>query len=308
MKRAISIFLISGLILSLSACGQQQSTSASSAQEETSSAVIRSDTSASISASASEPEEELVVMETDSVHIDGVCVNDGYLDDDGSSIRTVYLFYSVTANDTNLKLDSKGTVMTINGSNSYTSEHSAPESKGNFTPDYYLSEVLTDVYVGESKKFVTVFKIPEGDLASGRSVTLSDSSIKDMEQLSFSTDDMQHFSTADELYQKMDPEGYADEIYRREPADEVTAETVINLVDGYYWKWWLSSSSFELEFIDDTQYELRSSIVGVQHVTYGTYSVANGYIILQNDENGSISYIAYELTDGDIDLDTTHML
>ena len=307
MKRAISIFLAFGLILSLSACGSQQSAVVSQTSEE-SSLTDASGADSSISAIVSEPEDDPVVMETDSVHIDGVCVNDGYLDDDGSSIRTVYLFYSVTANDTNLQLDSKNTVMTINGSNSYTSESAAPESKGNFTPNYYLSEYLTDVYIGESKKFVTVFKIPEGDLASGRTVTLSDSSIEDMTLLAFTTDDMQHFSTADELYQAIDPEGYADEVYRREPVDDATAQSVINLVNGYYWQWWSKIGSFELEFLDSTQYELRSSIAGVQKSTYGIYTVANSYIILTNSENGSVSYVPYELVDGDIDLKTTDMI
>ena len=60
-----------------------------------------------------EPEETRVAG-NEYVTIDGICVDDSYRDDEDSPIRMVYLFYTVTAGEENLKVDSIYTDLTIN--------------------------------------------------------------------------------------------------------------------------------------------------------------------------------------------------
>lgn len=72
--------------------------------------------SASTPTATPEPQE---VLSNACMSIDGVYVDDSWSDGDNSPLRMVYLLYTLTANDTNLQIDSKYTKMTINGSKSF---------------------------------------------------------------------------------------------------------------------------------------------------------------------------------------------
>ena len=250
MKRLLTLLLCAGMALSLCACG--------GSAPETSAAPERGDEA----------------LTSGVVSIDGICVDDSYVEEEGSPLKMVYLLYTVTAADSNLETDSKYTELTINDSNTYESEHYGPE-QCKYMSSYYYSSYIEDVYVGTSLKVAATFKIPEGDLAPGRTITLSDSQIPDMEALRLSTDDIQRFADQEEMAQAMDPEGYAAEMNRRAEADADTQEQVKSLINGYYWSCYLNSITYELEFWAKDNFEVRTSL-GTSST--GTYSVRNGYI------------------------------
>ena len=275
VRKLVALLLCAGLSLSLCACG------GGSAPE------------------ASEPPEE-ESLSSGVVTIDGICVDDSYVEEEGSPLKMVYLLYTVTPADSNLEVDSKYTKLTINGSNTYESEHYGP-AQCKYMPSYYYSSYIEDVYVGTALKVAATFKIPEGDLAAGRTITLSDSQLPDMEGLSLSTDLVRRFADQEEMAQAMDPEGYAAEMDRRAEADADTAEEVKSLVNGYYWSFYINSITYELEFWAEDNFEVRTSL-GTSGT--GTYSVRNGYIFCTYPDTGYTVEVPYEIVDGEIDLDT----
>ena len=248
---------------------------------------------------ATEPEPETVTS-TDALTIDALAVDDSYVDDDGSPLKMVYLFYTVTAGDANLEVDSAYTDVTINETNTYTCSFFPNDAVAKYTSSYYYSEYIEDVYVGESLKILCTFEVPEGDLAAGRTITFSDSQVEDFAELRMTTDDIQHFATPEELAQALDPEGYAAEMTAREPASAELAAQVDSLINGYYWSFYVNSISYELEFYGTNNFQVRTSLGTTSD---GTYTITNGYIMCTYPDTGYTVEIPYELVDGDVQLD-----
>ena len=242
-----------------------------------------------------------VTLETDHMKINGICVDDSYRDKDNSPLRLVYLFYSFTATDKNLEIDSVYTKLTINGTNSYTSEHYANTASAmGFMPDYLYTGYIQKVYLGSSVNIAATFMIPEGDLNSGRSITLSDSQNPDAEKIFFYTDDLQHFSSGEEIAEAIDPEGYKKALMAYEEADSSKTAQVKELINGYYWWCYVNNTKYEIEFWADNNFEVRTSL-GVTNS--GTYSVRNGYLFCTYSSNNYTVRIPYEIKDGDVNMD-----
>lgn len=277
-RKTLALFLAALMALSLTACGGSSG-----------------DTPADTSA-------ESAAAENDAVKIDGICVDDSYQEDDGSPLRLVYLFYTVNAGDTNLQIASTSTQMTIGETNAYSAEHLPKASE--FAPNYYYSSYLEDVYVGGTLQVVSTFKVPEGDLTEGKSITLSNTHIPEMAELKLSTDDIQHFNSAEELCAAMDPEGYAAELDKRSPADAETTARAEGYLNGYYWSFYVNNTSYEIEFYTGNTFELRTSL-GTSNG--GTYTVDKGYITCTypNLPDNPVR-IPYTFEADDIDLDVTY--
>jgi len=277
-RRTLALFLAAMMSLSLTACGGGTSETPADAPADSQ------------------------AVENDVVKIDGICVDDSYLEEDGSPLRLVYLFYTVNAGDANLQLASTSTQMTIGEANTYSAEHLPKASE--FAPNYYYSSYLEDVYVGGTLQVVSTFKVPEGDLAAGKSITLSNTHIPEMAELTLSTDDLQHFNSAEELCAAMDPEGYAEELDKRSPADEATTAQAKGYLNGYYWSFYVNNTSYEIEFYSGDTFEVRTSL-GTSNS--GTYTVDKGYITCTypNLPDNPVR-IPYTFADNDIDLDTTY--
>ena len=112
MKKLTALFLSLALTLSLAACGGGTTTQESGAPA--GSAAPKETTPAGSGET---------VTASGAISIDAIAVDDSWRDDEESPLRMVYLFYTVTAADTNLEADSVYTEMTINGSNTYESEN-----------------------------------------------------------------------------------------------------------------------------------------------------------------------------------------
>ena len=144
------------------------------------------------------------------------------------------------------------------------------------------------------------FYIPEGDLAPGRTITLSDDQMPGCESFLLSTDDVRHFESGEAMAQAMDPEGYDQALLAYEEADPETADLVKSLINGYYWSCYVNMTAYELEFWAEDNFEVRSSL-GTSAT--GTYTVRNGYIFCTYPDTGYTVEVPYELVDGEIDLD-----
>lgn len=237
------------------------------------------------------------VTSTEHMTIDGIFVDDSYRDKEESPLRLVYLFYTLTAGDTNLKIDSKYTNLTIGEANTYESENIPGAC--DYAPSYYYGDYIQDVYVGESLKVVATFKIPEGDLAAGKSITLSDDQNPDAAEISMTTDDIQHVNGAEEVAKAADPEGYAQAVESREEADAETTALVKSQLNGYQWDFYVNNTSYRIEFWANDNFKVTTALGG----NSGTYSVRKGYVFCTYPSTGYVVEIPYEITDGSVDLD-----
>lgn len=233
--------------------------------------------------------------------VDSVWVDDSYQDEDGSSLKMVYLFYTLEASDSNLKIDSKYTQMIING-NVYESDHFADKAAVcKYTPNYYYGSYIRDVYVGESKQVVATFKIPEGDLEGGKEIKLQDSQIPGIDSITLYSDEFQHATVPEEVAAMVDPEGFEAEMLAREEADSDTAKKVKKCLNGYYWTFYVNSTSYKIEFWEKNNFCVTTAFGANE----GTYSVRNGYIFCTYPDTGYTVEIPYSFDEsGNFDLDT----
>lgn len=260
------------------------------------------------SAVPTEPEENFEAMLTETpgedepcaITVNAICVDDSYVDKDGSPLKLVYLFYTIHADSANLKIDSKYTQMRI-GENTYESDNFADVAAAcKYTINYYYGSYIRDVYVGDSMNVIATFYIPEGDLEPGKTVTLADSQIPGVERLVLSTDEFMHYGNSEDIAMAMDPEGYERSMYAREEADSATAQKVKSQLNGYYWSFYVNSTSYKLEFWNPNNFSVTTAFGS----NSGTYSVRNGFIFCTYPDTGYTVEIPYTLEDGDLDLDT----
>ena len=298
MKKIIALLLALMMLFCLCACSGAPADAEAESQpvekptEETAEEVVDE--------TEEETEEAATVTETTYMSVDAICVDESYVEEDGSPLKMVYLFYTLRAGDSNLKIDSKYTEMTINGINTYSSDHFADTAAAcDYTPNYYYSSYIEDVYVGTEIHVIATFKVPEGDLAAGRTITFADTQIPEIDVIQVSTDEIQWFATSMELAQAMDPDGYSAEMLAREDADDETVASVKGCIDGYYWSFYVNNTSYEIEFSSNNTFEVRTAF----GANSGDYSVKNGYIFCTYPDTGYTVEIPYTLADGEIDLD-----
>lgn len=242
------------------------------------------------------------VTETAHCTLEGVYLDDSYVDKDNSSLKLVYVCYRVQTQDQNLRVSSNLSELSFDSGNTYKSSH-YPNSGTDDMPNYYSSDYLEDVYVGQSLKMVSVFKVPEGEFKTGEFFSVHPDGIPDEEKLVINTDDIQHFDSAEELAQAADPDGYAEMLLQHEPADQQTISKVKAAINGYYWSFYVNSLSYQIEFYAPNRFEIRVQSLNVKNG--GTYEVQNGFIVCTYDSNRSIVEIPYTFGEKGIDLNVT---
>lgn len=246
-----------------------------------------------------EQQEPQSVTKTDYMNIDGIYVDNSFVDKDGSPLKMVYLFYTVSTNDQNLQAYSKDMEMTVGGVNTYTSAHYA--SACTYMDSYYYSDFIEDVYAGSELKVVDTFKVPEADLSAGKSISFSAFRIPDIDQIEMSTDDIVFCDSVEEIAQTADPEGYAAELDKMADADEETVAQVSNAINGYWWSFYAHPFSYRIEFFAPNDFTITTS--GMSNS--GTYSVKKGYVVLEYPSNGETVNVPYSWEEESIDLDLT---
>lgn len=170
-------------------------------------------------------------------------------------------------------------------------------------PNYYSSDYIEDVYVGQTLKMVSVFKVPEGEFKTGVFFSVHPYGIPAEEKLVINTDDVKYFDSVEELAQTADPDGYAEMLRRHEPADQQTGSRVKAEINGYYWSFYVNSISYQIEFFAPNRFEVRVRSLNVKNG--GTYEVQNGFVVCTYDSNGSSVEIPYTFGENGIDLDVT---
>ena len=237
------------------------------------------------------------VMSSKTVTIDAVCVDDSYRDKDESPLRMVYVFMTLTPAEENLKTSSKSLYMTIGETNTYTAENYPDANE--YADSYYYHSYLEDIYVGTTFKLVSTLLVPEGDLAAGTTVTLGNSDVADITEIHFTTDDIQHFNSDEEITKAVDPDGYAAAMAAREPADAETAAFVKNYITNYRFSLSMYGITYELTFKGDS-FNLKTQLGS----NGGTYVIQKGYIVCTYDSNGHSVEIPYTIEGDKVDLDT----
>lgn len=295
MKKLTALLLVLSIALSMAACG---SSTVSSENGDAQSATIAAP--AETAAPATEPASEFV-SETDYVTIDGVYVDESCTDSDNSSLKLVYVFYTAFTNAENIKISSKLSKLTVNDANTYSSEKYSGVCT--YMTSYYYSDYLEEIYIGESLKVVSTFKVPAAELAAGRVMAIAPYGIPDGDKIRIATDDITFCGSAEQIAQLADPEGYENAMYLYEDADDATATKISNAVNGYYWSFYVNATSYEIEFYAPNRFEVRVKALGVTNG--GTYTVKNGFISCTYDSNGAVVNIPYTWENNDVSLDCT---
>ncbi len=305
MRKIVAILLSTTIALSICACGGGASTAETTAatteatieetttEEETT--VVEETTTEAETEPETEPEPE-IVKDTDYVSLEGIYVDSSYVDDKNDKLKRVYVFYTAHTDAENLKISSKSSKMVINGVNEYTSERFS--NSWSWFLNYYYSGYIKDVYVGDQVKTLSTFKIPEGELAEGRDIALSLYGIPDSDKLKVSTDDIIFCDSEEAISELVDPEGYETAKHNYEDADDETTAKVKAAINGYQWDFITNSTSYQIEFFDPNEFELRALSIA----NGGTYEVKNGFVICTY-ENGLQVQIPYTWGENDIDLD-----
>ncbi len=221
-------------------------------------------------------EEATEITSTQSMDIEGVYVDNGYTDKDNESLKMVYVFYTVSASDKNLDAYSKDMTMRITSDsnyNEYKSQHYADACT--YMPNYYYSDYIEKVYIGDSLRVVDTFAIPEKDFEPGRTVTLSASRIPDIDQIKLTSDSFKRAENTAEIAQAIDPEGYESILAKHNPADVETAQSVKEYLDNRYWSFYVNSFSYRIEFDGSGGFRLEKPVENS-----GSYEVLEGYIAL----------------------------
>ena len=240
--------------------------------------------------------EEVKPNESKYMTVDGLYVDNTYSTSTSDTTRFLYIVYTVHTDAENLKVDSKSMNITIDDTNTYTAVRSNPQVR--YMKNYYNGAYLQDVNIGESKKFVETFEVPEADLAEGRSISISKSQVPESDKIVLSTDDIVFCDGPEEIAKIVDPEGYEQETWALEDADSDVVEAVKNEINGYQWDVYANSIAYQIEFWDPNNYELRTAF----STSGGTYEVKNGYIICTNDIGGVIE-IPFTYENGKVEVD-----
>jgi len=271
MKKIFSLLLVLTIVLSLCACGNVDN--------------------------AVTQVEEKATTQTENLTLEQIVVDDSYRDKDNSPRRAVYAFFTLNPKSKNIDFDSKIDI-TINEANTYTSEV-LPGSMCKYAPNYYYGGYIETAYVGEEKKFVATFLIPEGDLASGKQITFADSGIEEINKIKISTDEIIHVNGDEEACKKADPEGYAEMQKKYEEASPELTAQVQSLINDRYWEAYVNPSWYRVEFTAPNNFSVETTF----GTNGGTYSVRNGYIFCTYDSNGETIEIPYEIEEQGVTMD-----
>lgn len=239
------------------------------------------------------------VTETEHVKLLGVYVDNSYRDKDESSMRLLYIVYEVSGTDRALSVSSKLSKLSFGGVDTYSSE------KYNFDLNrmcsFHYSDYIATVNKGETLKIICTFKVPEAELVAGQPMTLTLEGIPDGEQLLLKTDRIVFCDTPEEIAQTVDPDEYSAYLQRMELADDATTTMVRSAVNGYYWRFYVNSFTYELEFYSPNNFEIRLPSYNISNT--GTYLVRNGYIALCYEPDVSSVEIPWTWENDDISLD-----
>ena len=209
MKKVLIWILALVMVLGLAGCSSKQTEATNTAEP----------TAEVTQTPEATPEK---VTETNYMKVDGIYVDNSYVDEDNSNLKLLYLFYTITTDDKNLSISSNGMTLSIDDTNTYHSDLYSGSCK--YMKSYYYKSFIEDIYVGDTLKVVSTFKIPKGDLTAGKSISLKNSSVPDIENILVSTDDIVFAIAQRKLPKQWTPKAWQMKLKKREEADEDTVK------------------------------------------------------------------------------------
>ena len=288
MKKTISLLLALVMCLSLCACGGEGGNETNAPTTEPTETTVPA---------------PLTVTETAHCILDGVYVDNSFEDEDYPSMKMVYVLYTVFTNDTNLRISSKSSDIIFESGNTYSSE-TYSMAMDDYMTSYYSSDYIEDVYIGTPLKVMSMFLVPQGEFSASEIITIQPYGLPEGEELKVAASDVQFFDSPEALAEAADPEGYAEAVRLREPADDATVTKVRNSINGYYWKFYVNNTYYEIEFYAPNRFEVRVRAYNIANG--GTYEVRNGFVVVTYDSNGtSVEIPWYWGEDGTIRLNPT---
>lgn len=247
-------------------------------------------------------EEEKTVTKTDYITVDALCIDDDYRDADNSSLRLVYLFYTIRAYDNDsITLNSEKTKLRI-GENTYTAKLVPDACK--YAPSYMYGNDMVGFVCGflseyDSAKIAVTFEIPESEFASKKIIKVEDEGLPDADKLCLKTNEVTHCAGIEEIGKVGDPEGYAELQKGKEEADaETTTMVETYLVNKGKIEGLIGQNNYTIDFGRENDFT-----VGVNGIEYtGTYTVRNASILCTYPSGVSFE-IPYEIKDGTVHAD-----
>lgn len=243
-------------------------------------------------------------MSNSIITVDGIYLNNEYSDND--NLRQVILFYTLKPNDENIEISSKTFKLKIN-KNEY--EPLTNQETPNLT-QYYYSEFIENVYIDNSLKVATIFKVPDGDLKNGKEITLSD--FKNYANgIKLKTDDIKEMDNLTSISLDVDKEystkRQEEEKEKLTEADTETINKVKNDINGYYFNFnafvGQAYTKYELEFSEPNNFKVTTTMSGASLTNEGTYRITKGYIILHYNSNSKEVNAPYSYETGEITME-----
>lgn len=240
------------------------------------------------------------VLTSKYITIDGLYI-DQSKKEEGKDV--VYVFYTLNTGDKNFKIDSKSIGLKINGVNEYTATVNS-KYVPRFT-DYYYSDFLEEIYVGETYKICTTFEIPSGDLTGGKKIEITSSTYDGVKKLKLTTDTIKTKEEFNQIAEDLNTElyqaQYTAEQDKLATVDTNTINKVRKSINGYYYSFYTtigtSIQSAKLEFSKPNKFKITNA--GLSNS--GTYDVRKNYIVLKFP-NGNETNIEYEFKNGDLEI------
>ena len=222
------------------------------------------------------------VLSNDDITIDGIFVDDSWRDKDSESSRLVVAVYTLTPSSENLKTTADDLNLIV-GDNRYDGyEHHNDDDL--MLPNYwkkhlvncYSSNIIQDLYAGDTHKFFTFYRIPQ--------VNLEETEIEfdhdevDASKLHMTSDQIIICEDTEALVKQADPEGYEKTQDALTPVSDSEAAAVRNALNGWMYTSY-SKISTELAFTGVNTFELSITVGGSTVSREGTYEVTKGYLL-----------------------------
>lgn len=233
-----------------------------------------------------EKEEEAIPHKTALLSCPCFDINGIYIDEskEEKGLSTVYLFYTLTAEETNLTATQLLIDVVVNNTNTYN-----PIMKKDYIPyytEYYYSAYNENVYVGSSLNVCQVYEIATGDLVEGKEITLQSSDIN-VEDIGFSINEIKKLNGIEEIAKDLDATVFSEKYDKQQvmlgEVDSLTENAIKNGLNGYYWTFYAYPSSYNIEFSSPNNFSIKS---GFGLSNNGTYTVHAGCIVLYYPSNG----------------------
>ncbi len=314
-KKALSTVAAIALAATLFGCTSSQTnpdelqTPASTEQQAPEESSTDSSSEANSSAEpepAPEPEGIAPVTASDYFSLDGLYLDSGYEDPNGSNAKMLYVFYTVTAPDSGLQTSSVGVSLRIcTEEQALSNPHQGQiltadlSGDGKFMRSYHYDNTVETVKYGTQFKMLTTYLIAPSQMEEGSYLKFEDADLPGIETIVVPASDIVTCKSAKAIAKQADPKGYKKEQKAHKKASNKTSKKVNAAIDGY--EFFVSYQGLMLKFYFEAPNYFEARLGN--DANPGTYEVQNGYLACTYDSGKTVDIPWSWDDDGNIDLD-----